>query len=100
MAQIVRQTMSSHDDARSLLRAVYSTEVDLVPDQKAKTLTVRLHPLANTWSDQALENQRRNQCHRDTIPGTELRLNLRIGVGAKCLKIHEIRRSEGSSAGA
>jgi hypothetical protein len=41
MAQIVRQTMSRHDDARSLLRAVYSTEVDFIPDQKAKPLTVR-----------------------------------------------------------
>jgi hypothetical protein len=30
MAQIVRRTMSRHDDARSLLRAVYSTEVDLM----------------------------------------------------------------------
>jgi hypothetical protein len=29
--------MSRHDDAHSLLRAVYSTEVDLIPDQRAKT---------------------------------------------------------------
>jgi predicted fused transcriptional regulator/phosphomethylpyrimidine kinase len=36
MAQIVRQTMRRHDDARSLLPAVYSTEVDHVPDQEAK----------------------------------------------------------------
>ena len=46
MAQIVRRKMSRHDDARSLLRAVYNTEVDLLPDEQAKTLTVRLHPLA------------------------------------------------------
>jgi hypothetical protein len=51
-----RQTMSRHDDARSLRRAVYSTEVDLIPDQAAKTLTVRLHPLANTSSEQALKH--------------------------------------------
>jgi hypothetical protein len=56
MAQIVRQTMSRNDDGRSLLRAIYSTEIDLIPDQEAKTLTVRLHPLANTSSDQALKN--------------------------------------------
>jgi hypothetical protein len=36
MAQIVRQMMSRR------------TEVDLIPDQEAKTLTVRLQPLTNT----------------------------------------------------
>jgi FtsZ-binding cell division protein ZapB len=50
MSQILRQKMTRHHDARSLLRAIYSTEVDIVPDQQAKTLTIRLHPLANTSS--------------------------------------------------
>jgi len=75
MAQIVRQQMSRHDDARSLLRAIYSTEVDLIPDEQVKTLTVRLHPLANTSSDEAL----RHLCAEINateiqFPGTELRL--------------------------
>ena len=47
MARIVRQEMSRPDDAGSLLRAVYGIEVDLIPDEQVKTLTVRLHPLAN-----------------------------------------------------
>jgi hypothetical protein len=34
-----------------LLRAIYSTEVDIVPDPQANTLTIRLHPLANTSLD-------------------------------------------------
>src|SRR6202042_120005 len=38
MAQILRQHMTRHDDARSLLRAIYSTEVDIVPDPQANTL--------------------------------------------------------------
>ena len=54
MAQILRQNMTRHDDARSLLRAIYSTEVDIVPDPQANTLTIRLHPLANTSSDLAV----------------------------------------------
>jgi hypothetical protein len=75
MAQIVRQMMSRHDDARSLLRAIYSTEVDLVPDQEAKILTVRLHPLANTSSDQALKHLCAELNATEThFPGTELRL--------------------------
>ena len=47
MAQILRRKMTRHDDARSLLRAVYNTEVDINPDMEAKTLTIRLHPPAN-----------------------------------------------------
>lgn len=75
MAQIVRQTMSRHDDSRSLLRAVYSTEVDLIPDQQANTLTVRLHPLANTSSDEALKHLCAEINATETqFPGTELRL--------------------------
>jgi len=75
MAQIIRLEMSRHDDARSLLRAIYSTEVDLIPDEHLKTLTVRLHPLANTSSDEAL----RHLCAEINateiqFPGTELRL--------------------------
>jgi len=40
MAQILRRKMTRHDDARSLLRAVYNTEVDINPDIEAKTLTI------------------------------------------------------------
>jgi hypothetical protein len=39
MVQIVREKMTRHDDARSLMRAIYKTEVDLEPDLQAKTLT-------------------------------------------------------------
>jgi len=46
MVQIVRHKMTRHDDARSLLRAIYSTEVEILRDPQAKTLTIRLHPLA------------------------------------------------------
>ena len=75
MAQIVRQKMSRDDDARSLLRALYSTEVDLIPDAKAKTLTVRLHPLANTSSDEALRHICAEINATETqFPGTDLRL--------------------------
>jgi hypothetical protein len=79
MAQIVRQTTSRHDDARSLLRAVYSTEVDLIRDQEAKTLTVRLHPLANTSSDEALKHLCAEINATETqFPGTELRLTYEL----------------------
>jgi len=47
MAQTLREKMARYDDARSLLRAVYHSEIDLLPNAQEKTLTVRLHPLAN-----------------------------------------------------
>ena len=75
MAQIVRQKMTRHDDARSLLRAVYNTEVDIVPDLQAKTLTIRLHPLANASSDEAVRHLCAEINDTETVfPGTELRL--------------------------
>jgi hypothetical protein len=66
--------MSRRDDARSLLRAIYNTEVDIVPDPQAKTLTIRLHPLANTSSDQAIRHLCAEiNCTETLFPGTELR---------------------------
>jgi len=75
MAQIVRQNMTRHDDARSLLRAIYSTEVDILPDPPAKTLTIRLHPLANRSSDHAVSHLCDTLNATETLfPGTDLRL--------------------------
>jgi hypothetical protein len=75
MAHILREKMSRHDDARSLLRAIYSTEVDIVPDPQANTLTIRLHPLANPSSDQAIRQLCAELNGTETLfPGTQLRL--------------------------
>ena len=75
MAGIVREKMSRHDDARSLLRAIYATEVDIMPDESAGTLTVRLHQLANRSSGETV----RHLCNelnatRTNFPGTDMRL--------------------------
>ena len=75
MVQIIHQKMARHDDARSLLRAIYSTEVDILPDQQAKALTIRLHPLANQSSDEAIRHLCDELNATGTLfPGTELRL--------------------------
>jgi hypothetical protein len=64
-----------HDDARSLLRAMYSTEADIVPDPQAKTLIIRLHPLPNASSDLAVRHLCAELNATKTLfPGTELRL--------------------------
>lgn len=75
MASIVRETMSRTDDARSLLRAIYATEVDLLPDYEAETLTVRLHQLANWSSGKTVQDLCRELTDTRTVfPGTHLRL--------------------------
>ena len=75
MTQILRQHMTRHDDVRSLLRAIYSTETDILPDMQAKTLTIRLHPLANSSSDHAVRHLCAELNATETLfPGTNLQL--------------------------
>lgn len=75
MAQTLREEMARGDDARSLLRALYTTEADLVPDEAAGTLTVRLHHLANRASDTAVRYLCTELTDTETVfPGTNLRL--------------------------
>jgi hypothetical protein len=80
MANLLRETMSHPDEARSLLRALYQSDADLLPDHKEGILTVRLHHMANRCSDAAIQKL----CHelnatKTQFPGTELRLVLELG---------------------
>jgi hypothetical protein len=54
MANILRQTLSHQDESRTLLEALFKTEADIIPDEKADTLTVHLHHMANQCSDAAI----------------------------------------------
>ena len=75
MAQVAREQMSREDDARSLLRGLYSTEVDLLPDENAGTLTVRVHHQANRCADEVIRHLCTELNQTETIfPGTKLRL--------------------------
>jgi len=67
--------MSHPDEARTLLRALYQTEADLLPDLEKQTLTIRLHHLANFKSDNVIEK------FCDELNATETRfprINLRM----------------------
>jgi len=50
MANIVRRSMRHQEEARSLLRSLYATEADILPDYERSLLTVRLHQPANNCS--------------------------------------------------
>ena len=75
MVHVLRDQMAKHDEARSLLRGIYRTEADLLPDSQAGTLRVRLHHQANHATDVALAHLCQQLTETETLfPGTNLRL--------------------------
>jgi len=65
----------TEEDGRALLREVFQTPADLLPDEAAGVLRVRLHTLANPRSNQALAALCEALTATETcFPGTNLRL--------------------------
>ena len=80
MANILRESLAHPDEARTLLRALYQSEADLLPEPEAGTLTVRLHHMANRCSDQAIRKLCDELNATETqFPRTNLRLVLKLG---------------------
>jgi hypothetical protein len=75
LADRLGEAASRSDETRALLREIFSTEADLLPDEAAGTLTVRLHHLNNHASDQAARHLAEQLNETETVyPGTNLRL--------------------------
>ncbi len=84
MANVLREqkTFSHPDEVRSLLRALYATEADLLPDYEQQTLTVRLHHMANRSADEAIQKLCDEINATETLfPRTELRMIFKLGTG-------------------
>lgn len=80
MVAVLREKMARTDDARALLRQIYDTECDLIPDLSARTLTVQLHHLTQAAHDQILHHLCDQLNETETIfPDTELRLFFKVG---------------------
>ena len=80
MAESLREHLTRPDEARRLLRALYTSEADLLPDLDAGTLTVRLHHAANAATDQAIAKLCEELNATETLfPRTNLRLVLKLG---------------------
>ena len=83
MSHILREKINRKDDARSLLRQLYRSEADLIPDHSNNTLTVHLHHLTNNAHDQAISHLCDELTATDTcFPGTDLRLIFRLGASS------------------
>ena len=79
MAQIARNTLARDADARTLVRQLYQTEADLIPAQRNKTLTIRLHPLSAQCHDQVIRALCDELNATETFfPGTDLCLIYQI----------------------
>jgi hypothetical protein len=80
LASLLREHIARTDDARALLRQIFDTEADLIPDLAANILTVRLHHLTQAAHDQAIEQLLAELNATQTIfPGTRLTLVFKIG---------------------
>jgi transposase len=84
MASIVREVLARNDDARSLLRDLFRSEVDLLPDPEQRLLRVSVHPMSNPRSNRAIAHLLDHLNAAEFIyPGTNLRLVYSIaGQGA------------------
>jgi hypothetical protein len=75
IANTLKELMSRTDDARALLRAIYTTDADLMPDEQAGTLTVRLHNTASHAHDAAVAYLCEELNETETFfPGTDLKM--------------------------
>jgi len=80
MASIVREKLARSDDARALLRQIFDTEVDLIPDVTQQTLTVRLHHLTQRAHDDVMCHLCEELTATETLfPGTGLKLIYKVG---------------------
>jgi transposase len=75
LAWIVREELARTDDARSLLRDLFRSSADLLPDLERGILRVEIHPMSNPRSNRAIAHLLDHlNAAEFTYPGTNLRL--------------------------
>lgn len=86
MAHVMREALPKwrKDEERRLLQSLYASEADLIPDQAAGTLTVRLHYPANAMLAGAVEKLCEELTATQTVfPTTKLRLVYQLARGER-----------------
>jgi len=77
---IVRPSLSKPNEARTLIRTVFNSEADLLPDPERNELLIRIHPMATPRENQAVQSLLHHLNETEFVyPGTELRLRYIIG---------------------
>jgi hypothetical protein len=54
LVALLRRHLNKEDEARALVRALFVSSADLVPDSQSKTLTVKIHRMASPVHDRAI----------------------------------------------
>ena len=82
LANILCEEWKYPDQSRSLLKEIFKAEANLIPDGKAKTITVRLHPLSNQRQDEAAKILANHLNETETVfPGTDLVMRFELVSG-------------------
>jgi transposase len=75
MASVVRESLARTDDARSLLRDLFRSEADLLPNLEQRVLRVQVHPMSNPRSNRAIAHLLEHlNAAEFTYPGTSMQL--------------------------
>lgn len=78
LVQLAREKLQRHDDARSFVRGLFGTTINLRPDPKTKQLVVELHGQTNPAHDHVVEHLCCELNETETLyPGTDLTLVFR-----------------------
>jgi hypothetical protein len=81
MSGLLREELRRGDDSRSLLRDLFRSDADIIPDCTGRVLEVRLHTLANPRFNRAIEHLLNHlNATESTYPGTDFRLRYTLGV--------------------
>ena len=75
LAETLKEFSSDKEDARMLVKRIFTSEADIIPDKEKKTLTVRLHHQACRSQDVAIKKLCSELNETEVIfPGTEMRM--------------------------
>lgn len=75
LVQLVRESLTRSDDARSLVSTLMQTSINLRPNAAGKELVVQLHGQANAAQDRVIEKLCEELNATETVyPGTDLKL--------------------------
>lgn len=71
LVTLLRRHLNNEDQARALIRNLFVSSADIEPDEQAKTLTIRIHRMANPAQDKAIaalleELTQQGFCHPET----------------------------------
>jgi hypothetical protein len=71
LVALLRRHLKNEDEARALIRDLFVASADIEPDERAKTLTIRIHRMANPAQDKAIaglldELTQQGFCHPET----------------------------------